>query len=175
MLPCRVLVLLQQAAAAAPGKQPNFILQSRASDNAPFAQLVYDQQYVVQEYLTRPLLIGGFKFDLRLYVLVKSFHPLRCFCFHEGLVRFATEKYSRDQGSLHNLYAHLTNTSINKHSPSFSSIKDTVGAWQPGQLATVPASLHICIVTMHAHMYAHVCTCASWIRCGEQMAGFQTA
>jgi len=92
------------------------------------SQLVYDQQYVVQEYISRPLTVGGFKFDLRLYVLVTSFHPLRCFCYHEGLVRFATEKYSREEGSLNNLYAHLTNSSINKHSPSFNSYKETVGA-----------------------------------------------
>ena len=92
------------------------------------SQLVYDQQYVVQEYISRPLLVGGFKFDLRLYVLVTSFHPLRCLLYHEGLVRFATEKYSTEENSLNNLYAHLTNSSINKHSPSFNSYKETVGA-----------------------------------------------
>eukprot|EP00286_Rhodomonas_abbreviata_P021046 CAMPEP_0181302426 /NCGR_PEP_ID=MMETSP1101-20121128/7994_1 /TAXON_ID=46948 /ORGANISM="Rhodomonas abbreviata, Strain Caron Lab Isolate" /LENGTH=290 /DNA_ID=CAMNT_0023407883 /DNA_START=355 /DNA_END=1224 /DNA_ORIENTATION=- len=92
------------------------------------SQLIYDQQYVIQQYMDRPLLLGGFKFDLRLYVLITSFHPMRCFLFKDGLVRFATDKYSNDKASLNNLFSHLTNSSINKHSPSLNHHKDTVGA-----------------------------------------------
>ena len=39
-------------------------------------ELEYDCNYVVQRYVDRPLLLGGYKFDLRLYVVVKSMHPL---------------------------------------------------------------------------------------------------
>jgi tubulin polyglutamylase TTLL5 len=75
---------------------------------------------VVSRYVSNPLLIDGFKFDLRIYVAVTSFDPLRCYVFEEGLARFSTEPYQNVGGAaLKNLFMHLTNYSINKHSSHF--------------------------------------------------------
>lgn len=41
-------------------------------------------------YLHKPYLIGGKKFDLRLYVYVTCYDPLRVYLFKDGLVRFAS-------------------------------------------------------------------------------------
>ena len=54
---------------------------------------------VVQRYLSHPLLLDGFKFDLRLYVFVASCDPLRIFLFPDGLVRLATELYRAPDSS----------------------------------------------------------------------------
>lgn len=66
---------------------------------------------VVSEYVGRPLTIDNFKFDMRIYVLVTSFAPLRAFIYKEGLARFATESYNIGK---ENVYSQLTNATLNK-------------------------------------------------------------
>jgi tubulin polyglutamylase TTLL4 len=53
------------------------------------------------------------------YVLVSSYDPLRIYVYNEGLVRFATEKYSLNPNDLKKRYVHLTNFSVNKKSENF--------------------------------------------------------
>jgi tubulin polyglutamylase TTLL4 len=50
---------------------------------------------------------------------VTSFDPLKVYLFREGLVRFATEKYSNERDDLKNVFAHLTNFSLNKDSENY--------------------------------------------------------
>ncbi|KAL1457936.1 hypothetical protein WDU94_008116 [Cyamophila willieti] len=75
---------------------------------------------VCQQYITNPLLWNGYKFDIRLYVLVTSVKQLRIYIYNEGLVRLATEKYEPpNETNINNMYMHLTNYSINKDSENF--------------------------------------------------------
>eukprot|EP00658_Telonema_sp_P-2_P032763 TRINITY_DN24176_c0_g2_i1.p3 TRINITY_DN24176_c0_g2~~TRINITY_DN24176_c0_g2_i1.p3 ORF type:complete len:127 (+),score=33.59 TRINITY_DN24176_c0_g2_i1:101-481(+) len=75
---------------------------------------------VVQQYIADPLLIDGFKFDLRIYVLVASVDPLEIHLFGDGLVRLATKPYaSPNQDNIKHTKMHLTNFAINKKSKNF--------------------------------------------------------
>ncbi|XP_053320939.1 tubulin polyglutamylase TTLL13-like [Spea bombifrons] len=75
---------------------------------------------ICQQYISKPFLIDGFKFDLRIYVLVTSCDPLRIFIYNEGLVRFATMNYTEpSHANLDDVCMHLTNYAINKHNENF--------------------------------------------------------
>ncbi|CAK9832164.1 Probable tubulin polyglutamylase TTLL2 [Anthophora retusa] len=90
------------------------------------SDLTYDNAAVVQRYIENPLLIGGYKFDLRLYVCVPSYRPLTIYLYKEGLARFATEKFSLEH--LNDPFRHLTNFSLNKWGPGYSEKKERVGS-----------------------------------------------
>ncbi|KAL2792904.1 putative tubulin polyglutamylase TTLL2, partial [Daubentonia madagascariensis] len=86
---------------------------------------IFDDTYIVQKYICNPLLVGGYKCDLRIYVCVTGFRPLTIYVYQEGIVRFATEKF--DLSNLQNYHAHLTNCSINKSGASYDKIKEVIG------------------------------------------------
>ena len=66
-----------------------------------FSEVPKKNKYVVCKYIDKPHTINGYKYDLRVYVCVTSFDPLRIFLYKDGLVRFATEQYVKGKKSLH--------------------------------------------------------------------------
>lgn len=80
--------------------------------------------FVISKYLSKPHLIDGYKYDLRIYVLVTSYDPLVIYMYEEGLCRFATEKYSLKVKDLKKRYVHLTNYSINKKAENYVQNED---------------------------------------------------
>ena len=84
------------------------------SRDVRFNALFQRETYVICQYLDRPLLVGGRKFDLRLYVLVTSYKPLKCYFYRQGFARFCSVLYSNDVSELDNMYMHLTNVAIQK-------------------------------------------------------------
>lgn len=86
-------------------------------------ELNVDETSVISRYITNPLLINGHKFDLRIYVVVTSYEPLRVYVYKEGLARFASESYST-KIQKDNRFMHLTNYSINKKNDKFVQNKD---------------------------------------------------
>nr|XP_048315324.1 tubulin monoglutamylase TTLL4 isoform X1 [Myodes glareolus]XP_048315325.1 tubulin monoglutamylase TTLL4 isoform X1 [Myodes glareolus] len=89
-----------------------------------WSQLPKRRPLLVQRYLHKPYLISGSKFDLRIYVYVTSYDPLRIYLFSDGLVRFASCKYSPSMKSLSNKFMHLTNYSVNKKNAEYQANAD---------------------------------------------------
>ena len=90
--------------------------------------------YLVQKYLAKPHLLRGYKYDMRIYIVVTSFEPLKAYQFAEGLVRLATQPYSTAKGSLKKRFIHLTNFSINKKAENYKKNANTIknGLGGPG-------------------------------------------
>eukprot|EP00756_Hemistasia_phaeocysticola_P011776 Hpha_TRINITY_DN15142_c1_g2::TRINITY_DN15142_c1_g2_i1::g.129808::m.129808/K16600/TTLL2; tubulin polyglutamylase TTLL2 len=108
------------------------------------SELRYDCPVVVQQYIERPLLYSGYKFDLRVYVMVTSYQPLRVYVHRGYMVRFSTQKY--DLSDLSNLCAHLTNTSLNKKTAAATSAKDGIGVgckWEGSRFTSYLAAAGI--------------------------------
>ncbi|XP_018652815.1 nyd-sp30 tubulin tyrosine ligase-related [Schistosoma mansoni] len=86
---------------------------------------------VIQEYIEHPLLIDGYKCDLRVYVLVTSCDPLKIFIYNEGLVRLSAEKYVKpSEPNGDSIYRQLTNYSINKHHIEYHHSPDDISVKQ---------------------------------------------
>jgi tubulin polyglutamylase TTLL11 len=77
--------------------------------------------WVLQEYVPRPLLLDGLKFDFRLYVMIAGVNPMRVYLCKQGMARFCTEPYQAPTAeNISNTFMHLTNFAINKHHDDFT-------------------------------------------------------
>ncbi|KAG5480714.1 hypothetical protein CUR178_05849 [Leishmania enriettii] len=102
--------------------------------------------YVVQRYMTNPFLLGGRKFDLRLYVVATSYDPVRLYLYREGLVRIASSPYTRTTSAaasaaaaadtaladVSDLRAHLTNFTLSKGASSVPRAERGAGVAETG-------------------------------------------
>jgi len=107
---------LQEAALANPAQR--WILKPKNSARGKGIRMLRDvataprdSRWMVQAYLDNPHTMNGFKYVLRLYVLVSSVEPLRVYLYNEGSAKLASARYDPDD--LDNPYAHLTNPDLN--------------------------------------------------------------
>ena len=69
---------------------------------------------ILENYIYNPHLINRRKYDMRIYVLVTGFRPLKIYIYDNGIIRFCSEKYTTDAEKFNNNYIHITNYSVNK-------------------------------------------------------------
>lgn len=111
-------------ALAASNDDVNDNAQSDAqNNNEPEIDRQYLDMYICQKYIENPYLIGGKKFDIRIYVLVTSYTPLVVYIHRNGFCRFSNFQFSLASKDINNLYIHATNVAIQKTSPNYDSSK----------------------------------------------------
>lgn len=64
-----------------------------------------------------PLLLGGKKFDMRIYALCTSYQPLVIYLSRSGFGRFTHVRY--DISDIDNTEGHLTNVAIQKKAENY--------------------------------------------------------
>ncbi|KRX01751.1 hypothetical protein PPERSA_01621 [Pseudocohnilembus persalinus] len=86
-----------------------------------------NNNFVIQKYIEKPLLINERKFDLRIWVLIAP--DMQLYVFKEGYLRLSGEKYNIQQNysnnnSNKNQVMHLTNNAIQKHAKSYGKYEE---------------------------------------------------
>jgi tubulin polyglutamylase TTLL1 len=107
------------------------------------------ESYIVSRYVQDPLLIGGKKFDLRVYVVVTSYRPLRAFVSRLGFARFCSVSYSEAKADMDNPFVHLTNGTYCSHRPR----RTPRGTLNPKPLSSIHASI-IHLTFIHSFIHA---------------------
>ena len=100
-------------------KKMNFTQKSTNENNQT---ININDIYVISKYIENPFLMGGKKFDCRIYCLVTTFHPLKAYLYQQGFCRFCNEKFSVDVSDINNIYIHLTNVAIQKKYEKYNKI-----------------------------------------------------
>ena len=49
----------------------------------------------MQKYIQDPFTIDGYKFDMRIYIIMTCCDPLTLYIFDEGIARFSTKLYEK--------------------------------------------------------------------------------
>jgi hypothetical protein len=84
--------------------------------------------YIIQKYIERPFLYKKRKFDIRCYSLITSINGvIQGYYYPEGYIRTSSKEF--DLKSVWDLYVHLTNDAVQKHSEDY-------GKYEPGNKLT---------------------------------------
>jgi len=110
------------------GTDPELAKLAQESDNGP--------KSLIQHYLADPLLVGGYKFHMRIHLLITNVSPLQAFVQENGQCLFATKPYTLSNKTLGATFdppVHVTNMGLNskpENKENFFSKKPLIGRGQ---------------------------------------------
>jgi len=78
--------------------------------------------FIIQKYIEKPLLIWKRKFDIRVWILINQDHEL--YFFKEGYLRTSSSEFEIDLQNIDNVFVHLTNNAVQKFSDSYGQFED---------------------------------------------------
>jgi hypothetical protein len=90
------------------GTDPELVKAVQESENAP--------RSLMQHYIADPLLIGGYKFHMRIHLMITNVSPLEAFVQENGQCLFATKEYTMSNKTLGEFFdppVHVTNMGLN--------------------------------------------------------------
>lgn len=119
MHPVRLLSSSSKAIARATASDRRSKREAKSNKAAGVETALTSRPVIAQRYETRPRLLHGFKFDLRVYVLLAGICPhtgqVQAFIAQPGLARLATVHYTPPAANnAKQRRMHLTNYSVNK-------------------------------------------------------------
>jgi len=121
------------------GDDPELVKLVRGCEKQP--------KQVVQRYLADPLLVGGYKFHMRIHLAITSFSPLRAYVQENGQCLFATKPYTlsgKTMGSAFDPPVHVTNMGLNaipKNKENYMREKPVIGKGQQLRMRELEAYL----------------------------------
>jgi len=95
-----------------------------------------EKSSIVQQYIAHPLLLGGYKFHMRIHMVVTSLSPPEAFVQAGGQCLFSTKPYSLAKSGLGEHFdapVHISNTGLNtlpEQHESFMAKKPIIGKGQ---------------------------------------------
>lgn len=110
------------------GTDPDLIKVAQESDNCP--------RSLIQNYLADPLLVGGYKFHMRIHLVITNVSPLQAFVQENGQCLFATKPYTLSNKTLGASFdppVHVTNMGLNskpENKENYFSKKPLIGRGQ---------------------------------------------
>jgi len=109
------------------------------SDSAP--------RSLIQHYIPDPLLIGGYKFHMRIHLMITNVNPLEAFVQENGQCLFATKPYTMSSKTLGEFFdppVHVTNMGLNakpENKENYFKKKPVIGRGQQIRMRQLEAYL----------------------------------
>jgi len=132
------------------GTDPDLIKAVQQSDSCP--------RSLMQHYIADPHLVGGYKYHMRIHLVITNLCPLQAYVQENGQCLFATKPYTLSNKTLGSYFdppVHVTNMGLNakpENKENYFSKKPVVGRGQQIRMKELVAHLAATIPSFDKHL-----------------------